>query len=263
MEGIKIKTKYYPEDNDIVIVELGGYIDQTNCGQVQKVISDIVKDDKLNIIFDLSDLIYMSSAGWGIFIGEIKMVRDSGGDIKLSSMSPEVYDVFQMLEFFHIIEDYPTVQEAVESYLGDAARVITKKKEKEEPSTDDRSIEEILENSGVKSKFSIESSDEDIVIEDEKDQEISVEEEKPVAAEVKEEKPVETERQLNITQLPLPEKIKHIAASYPMLNIFQIRKMLHHEKFGSTKIGLIKLYMTLRYLNLESVSKRYRFYRSF
>ena len=178
-------------------------------------------------------------------------------------MSPEVYDVFQMLEFFHIIEDYPTVQEAVESYLGDTAKVITKKKEKDEPSTDDRSIEEILENSGVKSKFSIESSDEDIVIKDEKDQEISVEEEKPKAAEVKEEKPIETERQLNITQLPLPEKIKHIASSYPMLNIFQIRKMLRHEKFGSTKIGLLKLYMTLRYLNLESVSKRYRFYRSF
>ena len=263
MEGIKIKTKYFPEDNDIVIVELGGYVDQTNCNQVQKVISDIVKDDKLNIVFDLSDLIYMSSAGWGIFIGEIKMVRDSGGDIKLTSMSPEVYDVFQMLEFYHIIEDYPTVQEAVESYLGDAAKVITKKKVEPEPSTDDRSIEEILENSGVKSKFSIESSEDKIIIDDENELEISIKEEKPKKEQVKEKQKVDHEKQLNIRQLPLPEKIKHIAATYPMLNIFQIRKMLRHEKFGSAKISLIRLYMTLRYLNLESVAKRYRFYRSF
>jgi len=262
MEGIKINTKYYPDDNDIVIVELGGYIDQTNCGQVQKVISDIIKNEKQNIVFDLSDLIYMSSAGWGIFIGEIKMVRDSGGDIKLSSMSPEVYEVFQMLEFYHIIEDFATVQEAVASYLNDPDRVITKK-EIEKSSTDDRSIEEILENSGVKSKFTIEKVDEEIVIDGEKEPEITIEKEKPAPVVKKKKGPVKQEKQLNIAVLPLPEKIKNIAAHYPMLNIFQIRKMLRHEKFGHTKIGLLKLYFTMRYLNLETVSKRYRFYRSF
>ena len=134
-------------------------------------------------------------------------------------------------------------------------------------STDDRSIEEILETSGVKSKFTIEPTDEEIVIGDESEPEITVEKEKPAAEPIEKKQmpapPAQPEKQLNIAVLPLPEKIKNIASNYPMLNIFQIRKMLRHDKFGRTKIGLFKLYFTLRYLNLETVTKRYRFYRSF
>ena len=49
MEGVKIKTNFYTKNKEIVIVELGGYIDQTNSRQVEKVINDIVKTEKLKI----------------------------------------------------------------------------------------------------------------------------------------------------------------------------------------------------------------------
>ena len=43
MEGLKIKTNFYTDNNDIVIVELGGYIDQTNTLQVEKIINIATK----------------------------------------------------------------------------------------------------------------------------------------------------------------------------------------------------------------------------
>ena len=61
---------------------------------------------------------------------------------------------------------------------------------------------------------------------------------------------------------PLAEKIKRVVSNYPLLSIFQIRKMLRHEKFGNARVGVLKLYRTLRNINLESRAKRFRFYRS-
>lgn len=279
MEGIKINIKYHPDNNNIVIVELGGYVDQTNCHQVEKTIADIMASNKLNLVFDLRDLVYMSSAGWGIFVGEIKLVRDKGGDIKIAAMSPEVYEVFQMLEFFHIIQDYTSVEDAVNSFQGE---LVSPESEKAVPKTekDDQSLEELLEQSGVNAEIENNATEDEIVIDDDEDEDEStasvpepvikveqsaepadvVENQRPATQ--SEFKPVDLEAKLDISRLPLSEKIKRVVTNYPLLSIFQLRKMLRHEKFGHTKVGLFKLYRTLRFLNLNSRKKRYRFYRS-
>jgi anti-sigma B factor antagonist len=59
---------------------------------------------------------YISSAGWGIFIGEIKEIRNHGGDLKLAGMVPDVYEVFQLLEFQSILDAFPTTEEAVRAF---------------------------------------------------------------------------------------------------------------------------------------------------
>ncbi len=115
-EQITVKSRFADPDGKVMIVNLKGYIDQANVEQLQKVIDDIVASGCYNVVFDFTDLYYMSSAGWGIFVGEIRRFRESSGDIKIARMSPEVSQVFQMLEFFHIIEEYPTVEEALEAF---------------------------------------------------------------------------------------------------------------------------------------------------
>ena len=40
MEALKIKTNFYTNNNEIIIVELGGYVDQTNSAEVEKVIAE-------------------------------------------------------------------------------------------------------------------------------------------------------------------------------------------------------------------------------
>jgi hypothetical protein len=67
---------------------------------------------------------------------------------------------------------------------------------------------------------------------------------------------------VNPAMLPLNEKIKRIISESPLLSIFQIRKELQTDKYGSSKVNIYKLYKTLKVLNLESKEKRYRFYRA-
>ena len=68
------------------------------------------------VVVDLKDVDYISSAGWGIFIGEIKDIRHRGGDLKLSGMVGDVYEVFQLLEFHSILQAYDTSEEAISSF---------------------------------------------------------------------------------------------------------------------------------------------------
>jgi anti-sigma B factor antagonist len=254
MEGFSIKIDYYPQNNDIVIVKLLGYVDQSNSHQIEKVISDLIQSRKQKFVFDLSELIYMSSAGWGIFVGEVKSVREVGGDIKVASMSPEIYDVFQVLEFYHILDDYSTVEEAVSSFLqnGDEGIGLVFK--------DKMSVKE------EDTKLSDSKSDTETFL-----QQPAAEEQAPVSPRPKEKisrptgpssRPISSEVTIDLARLPLTEKIKKIASVYPLLNIRQIKRMLKHEKFGSVKISTIKLYRMLRLLNLHTKKNRYRYYRS-
>jgi len=271
-KGKKMDLVGLDKDNNIVIVELGGYIDQTNSRYVEKVISDILKSEKLKIIFDLSSLVYISSAGWGIFVGEIKTVRDLGGDIKIACMSPEVYEVFQMLEFYHIIQDFSTTDEAAKSFLN----LLTESNDQEEiavmDSSENESIEDLLAQTGVKSDGSVQSKEDEIVMEDTSGKEdIKDKENTPKGknkAQKKKIKPIKKLKSsdinttIDISKLPINEKIKKVVENYPLLTILKIRKMLRHDKFGNTKIGIVKFYRILKSLNLESKKKRYRFYRS-
>ncbi len=263
MEGFSIKIDYYSQNNEIVIIKLLGYVDQSNSHQIEKVISDLIQSSKQKFIFDLSELIYMSSAGWGIFVGEVKSVREVGGDIKVASMSPEIYDVFQVLEFYHILEDYSSVDEAVLSFQENG----------------NEGIEKLLEaNLGESGKK--ESETEDIDKEekstkktDGKSPATTTPDGKNISAETKTTKrkskptgpssqPSTTEVSIDLSKLPLTEKVKKIVAVYPLLSTRQINKMLKHDKFGSVKISLLKLYRMLRLLNLHTKKNRYRYYRS-
>lgn len=137
-EGVKIVDRIVDETARVKLIEVGGFVDQANCHLLQNIIDKCLEEQFYNLVFDLQSLVYMSSAGWGVLIGEIRRFRESAGDIKLANMGPEIYEVYQMLEFYHIISEYGSLEEALKSF--DMITSIDKfdirkaqKKEEEEP----------------------------------------------------------------------------------------------------------------------------------
>ncbi len=262
MEKIKIDSKFADKNGEIMIVELGGHVDQSNSFQLQKMFDDIIDSRVFKVIVDFKALSYMSSAGWGIFVGEVKRFRENGGDIRLASMIPEINDVFQMLEFYHILDDFTDVTEAAASF------------EKEDEVLDVGSEEEMPSTIAINSQIKTESGEIDL-------SEASGEEDASKnadTAEVIEMVPnTSTSRKkrkgdefiphpirsdVKLVDLPVAEKVKSVVSENPMVTPFQIKKILNHEHFGHTKIGIFKLWKLLRDLDLNSKEKRYRYYRS-
>jgi anti-sigma B factor antagonist len=116
MEGIQLSVEKTGYRNSISIIKVGGYIDTTTSSELEHALNTLLKAGSYNIIIDLGNVDYVSSAGWGIFISEIKGIREKGGDLKLVRMIPEVYEVFELLEFHFILKAFETIEEAIKDF---------------------------------------------------------------------------------------------------------------------------------------------------
>lgn len=120
MEGIQLSVEKPSSRDDIAIIKVGGYIDTTTSAELEHSLSSLLKAGTYNVIIDLANVDYISSAGWGIFISEIKGIREKGGDLKLVGMIPDVYEVFELLEFHYILKAFDTVEEAIRDFDAEA-----------------------------------------------------------------------------------------------------------------------------------------------
>jgi anti-sigma B factor antagonist len=116
VHGIVISVASAKEASDVTVLKVGGYLDTTTASELESALNGLLKKGCSKIVVDLSGVTYISSAGWGIFIGEIKEIRNRGGDLKLAGMVGDVFEVFQLLEFQTILEAYPSAEEAIDAF---------------------------------------------------------------------------------------------------------------------------------------------------
>ena len=87
------------ETQNINVVDLKGYLDAHTAPELEQTFQGLLDAKKYNIVVNCKDLTYISSAGLGVFMAFIEDIRKNAGDIKLSNMSPKVYNVFDLLGF--------------------------------------------------------------------------------------------------------------------------------------------------------------------
>lgn len=230
MEGIQVSTEIAGSRNHISIIKVGGYIDTTTSSELERALDSLLKQGRFFIIIDLGNVDYISSAGWGIFISEIKSIRENGGDLKLVRMVPDVYEIFELLEFHHILDVYDTVDEAINKFemLEAAGKPVAKEISLPRP-----------EPAGVSSQSR---------------SEIKTAIPKPEAAGVIDEQPV-----INPADLNLQEKLKMIIMENPSYGAFKIKRELYTAKYGYSRVGWFTIRAELAKLNLSTRTQRYSY----
>jgi len=102
--------------DDVVVMSLRGLIDSGTSQFLEDKFKELLNDSRVRVVVDLKDIDYISSAGWGIFVSEIKGIRHRGGDIKLAGMHHAVREVFDLLEFDTLLTPYGSKEEALEAF---------------------------------------------------------------------------------------------------------------------------------------------------
>lgn len=275
MEGIQISVYYIGAQEDIALIQLGGYLDTVTSPQLENALEDVTTEDYCHVICDLGNVNYISSAGWGIFVSKIKMIRDMGGDLVLSQMIPDVFDVFKLLEFDRILKFYDTTDKAVkefddirglvspaaasgngdcyvdeESGDGDQTRLSLLRRGTDVGSDYPRSPLSSTSSRGGNFAGGDSSTDNGRQPDDLINSELSV---FPYVA-----------RDNNVLDrdLPLNEKIKLAVVENPLAGVNVIRKVLNSSRFGYMNIGYLKVRKVFKELDLDTREKRYRFWRS-
>ena len=100
----------------VSVIDLRGYLDAHTAPDLEYAFQKLLNEKKFNIVVNCKDLSYISSAGLGVFMAFIEDVRKNQGDIKLTNMSPKVYNVFDLLGFPILYEIYKDELEAVKKF---------------------------------------------------------------------------------------------------------------------------------------------------
>lgn len=234
MEGIQVSTEIAGSRNHISIIKVGGYIDTTTSSELERALDALLKQGRFFIVVDLGNVDYISSAGWGIFISEIKSIRENGGDLKLVRMVPDVYEIFELLEFHHILDVYDNVDEAINKFevLEAAGKSVAKEISLPKPEVPQQP-QSTASNPEAETSTEQPSEKTDVVTEE--------------------------ELVTNTADLSLPEKIKMIVKENPSLSPRKIKRELYTAKYGYSRIGWFAVRSELKKLNLLNRSKRYEF----
>lgn len=123
MDDIRISLDTTGAANDISVVRVDGVIDTMTASELERVMNTLIEQKRYRIIIDLAGVDYISSAGWGIFISNIREIKANAGDIKLARMIPSVYEIFELLEFDSILKAYDNIEKAKIEFRGGADAV--------------------------------------------------------------------------------------------------------------------------------------------
>ena len=105
------------QQDSVNVIELKGYLDAHTAPRLEEALQGLMDSRRFNIIVNCRDLSYISSAGLGVFMAFIEDVRKNMGDIKLTNMSPKVFNVFDLLGFPLLYEILGDEQEAVRRFF--------------------------------------------------------------------------------------------------------------------------------------------------
>ena len=123
MPDIEVDVSYAGDGENIAIIAASGFIDTTTAPELEKKLEEQLALNKYKIIVNLENIDYVSSAGWGVFVSEIREIRENNGDLVLVNMSPDVYDVYELMEFSSILKSFDSLNEAVAGFTGEETGV--------------------------------------------------------------------------------------------------------------------------------------------
>jgi len=116
MANLQIDVTYTGSGSEIAVLTAKGYVDSVTVKDLEQKILSQLTLKKYKLVIDMKKISYVNSSGWGIFLMELKEIRENKGDILLADMSPDVFDVYEKMEFSTILKSYDTVQNAVASF---------------------------------------------------------------------------------------------------------------------------------------------------
>ena len=97
-------------------MELRGYLDAHTTPVLEESFQQLLNDKRYRLIVNCKELTYISSAGLGVFMAFIEDVRANNGDIKLSDMSPKVFNIFDLLGFPMLYDIVKFEEEAAQKF---------------------------------------------------------------------------------------------------------------------------------------------------
>jgi anti-sigma B factor antagonist len=99
------------------LVKATGRIDSKTAPQLANAFESITEDNRFKIVFDMSGVEFVSSAGLRVMISVQKTCkRWNRGEVVLAGVSPKIHDVMDLAGFVPLFKFYEEAIDAVGSF---------------------------------------------------------------------------------------------------------------------------------------------------
>jgi anti-sigma B factor antagonist len=110
---------------NVLVLSLDGRLDHDNCAQFQAAVGEHLDEAgrarARAVVFDLSRLEYVSSAGLRSFMLAAKQARGFDCRLLVAAMQPVVAEIFEISRFNLILDAFPTVRAALQATSPESA----------------------------------------------------------------------------------------------------------------------------------------------
>ena len=82
----------------VITVKLGGSLDTATAPQLAEQLAPALATSTKDVVFDLEELRFISSAGLRVFASTRKMLKERGGQVSFIHMQPQIQEVFEIMK---------------------------------------------------------------------------------------------------------------------------------------------------------------------
>ena len=104
------------KDEVVVIYVREERLDAHNSDELKGEMQKQFEAGSKNLLIDLNDVRFIDSSGLGALVSGFKNAISHQGNLKLSSLQPQVKSMFELTRLHRVFEIFPTTGEALESF---------------------------------------------------------------------------------------------------------------------------------------------------
>ena len=95
---IQIQKSISGQDAGAVTVKLTGSLDTATAPELERQLAPVLAGPVKDIVFDLAQLKFISSAGLRVFSTTRKTLKERGGQASFIRMQPQIQEVFEIMK---------------------------------------------------------------------------------------------------------------------------------------------------------------------
>lgn len=100
-------------DSPLAVIRVEGSVVADTCPALEAELDRVLDGGHDHVVMDMSDLDFMSTAGWSVLVGKLRRVRARKGALHLCGLSTDMEEVYKMLQFESVLPHHSTLDQAI------------------------------------------------------------------------------------------------------------------------------------------------------
>ena len=116
MKQLILSTRPAIARTAITVINMEGVLDLATAIDFESQLREVFNQKGYNVVLSMKNLTYVSSRGFEALIRVNRVVQKNKGEMKITCISPDVYEAFQLLELHNFFKILKSEDDAVKAF---------------------------------------------------------------------------------------------------------------------------------------------------